>query len=65
MGLNITPGDLLFVRYLDLDRALAAYQVIAVYDERFYYFHMGRMRIYDAPVSILEDKGLEVTVHRL
>lgn len=73
MGLKICPGDLLIVRYKDLDDATAAYQVVAVYDvewkdsedhQRFYYFHLGQYRLYDAPVSVLEEKSIEVTVHR-
>ena len=72
-GVSVAPGDLVFVRYLDLDGGpTAAYQVIAVYDieqgdvhQRFFYFHLGRMRIYDAPVSVLEESNLEVTVHCL
>lgn len=75
MGLSLAPGDLVFVRYLELDGGPStAYQVIAVYDveweginrhRRFYYFHLGKYRIYDAPVSVLEELSLEVTVHRL
>lgn len=78
-GISIAPGDLVFIRYLDLKGGpTAMYQVIAVYDheefmdikippqQRFYYFRVGAdLRICDAPVSILEERSLEVTVHRL
>lgn len=64
--MNISPGDLVLVRYLDLDGGpTAAYQVIAVYDSRFYYLHLGKQRVYDIPVNILDDKRLEVTVINL
>lgn len=71
---TVAPGDLVLVRYLDLDGGpTAAYQVIAVYDvewsgqlqQRFYYMHLGRQRIYDAPVAVLDEDSIEVTVHRL
>lgn len=65
----VAPGDLVLVKYLDLDDApTVAYQVIAVYDvhfrRQFFYFHLGHTRIYDAPVDILDDKNLEVRIVR-
>lgn len=72
--MNVAPGDLVLVKYRDLESATAMYQVVAVYDAEwsgkveqcFYYFHCaGNMHLYSAPVSFLDEEGLEVTVLKL
>lgn len=68
--MRIAPGDLLVVKFLELPPgSTAIYQVIAVYDvdeptlhTRFWYMHFGKLHIYDAPVDVLDEKTLEVTV---
>lgn len=70
--MHLAPGDLVFIKFLELPPGANenVYQVIAVYDvdwetgrhTRFWYLHYGKLHIYDAPVDVLDDKTLDVTV---
>jgi Cu2+-containing amine oxidase len=67
--LNVAPGDLLIIRYLDLDGGpTAMYQVIAVYETEmgmeFFYYRMGHTKFSSVPLSVLDEKGLEVSIIR-